>query len=176
MAVFLEMLSRFDGALNLVGNVREASLIHDHVLESLAGEPWLKAAGHVLDVGSGNGFPIVPLLVRLPGLRATLLEPRERRWVFLREVVRELQLNAEVARRRLEEVHDCEFDAMTVRGVSPKIWRDRAVEVLRPGGVVVWWRGLGSGEEPFSMERNVIVSDLPCRRRGRLVVWSPCST
>lgn len=56
------------------------------------------------DLGSGGGSPAVPLLLIRPDLRLTMVEARERKVAFLREVVRSLQLDAEVEGHRFEDV------------------------------------------------------------------------
>jgi len=101
IASFLGLLAQWGKAVDLVASLGTATLIAQ-VREALAGVPWLPGDGKLLNVGSGNGFPVVPLLLARPRIEGVLLEPRERRWAFLREVVRELELRAEVRRERLE--------------------------------------------------------------------------
>jgi len=176
VGVYLEMLADFNRVLNLTGSSEKEGALVQLVVESLAAAPWLDGRRRVLDVGSGNGIPIVPLLVCLPGLDGTLLEPRERRWAFLREVVRALDLRAEVRRERLDRHSGSGYDAVTVRGVSGGLWRGEVGRVVGEMGVVLWWCGPGGAEREFADGRGVVVSELPDRRRGNLVAWRPRST
>jgi len=176
LGVYLGMLERFGGALDLVGPGDAAGWIRAHVVESLAGVSLLGDRGSLLDVGSGAGLPGVPLLIAKPAWSGVLLEPRERRWAFLREVVREVGLDCEVRRERVSQARGS-FDAMTVRAVAYEVWASEAVRLLRPAGRVLWWtagEGLelagASGLEP------VVTSPLPQRERGSIVVWRRRST
>lgn len=176
LARFVVLLGRWQGATNLVGDVSVDSILTDHVLESLAGARFLPESGGLLDVGSGNGFPAIPLLLERRGLRGVLLEPRERRWAFLKEVVRELGIDAEVRRERLSE-HDGSHDVMSVRALAVATWGPLAARVVRPGGAVVYWAGYDREEPPgVAGFGPVLTSPLPDPRRGVLAVWRRCST
>ena len=133
--------------------------------------------GHrLLDVGSGNGFPAVPLLLARPELKGVLLEPRERRWAFLKEAIRELAIDAEVRRERLSE-HRGSHDIMSVRALAFATWGPEAARAVRPGGTVVYWAGHDPDERPILAGfEPVLTSPLPDPRRGVLAVWRRCST
>jgi 16S rRNA (guanine527-N7)-methyltransferase len=177
LAHFLALLGRFEGAVDLVGRVDPDSLIREHVLDSLAGAPLLPDTGTLIDVGSGNGFPAVPILLVRGALRAVLLEPRERRWAFLRAVGRELGLDADVRRERLGEHRGSGYDALTVRALGPEMWAQRAGAVIREGGLALWWtsRAAAEGVSPAGMV-PVVDSPLPVPERGVIAVWRRCST
>ncbi len=177
LASFLVVLGRFSTVTDLVGRVDAGRLVREHVLESLAGATWVPGRGRMLDVGSGNGFPAVPLLVARRGVEGVLLEPRERRWVFLKEVVRELGLPAEVRRERLDAHEGGGYDVVTVRAVAPGVWAPRAAELVGPGGVVLWWAGPGA-EQGVAVPGMacVLTSRLPDPGRGGVTVWRRCST
>ena len=174
---YLLLLARWEGAVDLLGRVDPLTLVREHVLESLAGLAVVPSSGSLLDVGSGNGFPAVPLLLGQPTLDGVLLEPRERRWAFLREVARELSLAVDVRRERLEEHRGGEYAALTVRAVKAGAWRLRAGSLVRAGGVLLCWatttqaaRLTVPGMEP------VLTSPLPVPERGVIAVWRRCST
>jgi 16S rRNA (guanine527-N7)-methyltransferase len=173
LARFLELLGRFRDALDLVGRLGEDELVRDHVLESLCGAPLLPQAGRLLDIGSGGGFPAIPLLLAVPGLKGTLLEPRERRWAFLREVVRELGLDAEVWRTSVGEAAG-RFEALTVRALPRRIWSGEVERLAATGGVVVWWTR--ESAPPAAGWQRVITSALPNGGRGTVSTWRRRST
>lgn len=175
LGVFLELLARWQRATNLIGAVDAAQLVGQHVRESLAALPLLPAAGALLDVGSGNGFPAVPLLLARPGLRGTLLEPRERRWAFLKEAVRELGLDAAVERGRVEAHRGGPYDAITVRALAAPAWAGPSRELLVADGVLVSWVGEGAVPEVAGW-RAVVTSALPAPGRGAVVAWRRCFT
>jgi 16S rRNA (guanine527-N7)-methyltransferase len=176
LARFVVLLGRWQDATNLIGDVSVDSMLTDHVLESLAGARFLPEGGRLLDVGSGNGLPAVPLLLARPGLKGVLLEPRERRWAFLKEAVRELGVDAEVRRERLGEHHES-HDAMSVRALAVATWAPLCAKAVRPGGAVVYWASRAPEELPgLAGFEPVITSPLPDPRRGVLAVWRRCST
>ena len=178
LAVYLELLGRWGAAVDLVGEIDEEELLAGHVLESLAALPWVGTAGTLLDVGSGNGFPAVPLLLGRPGLRGVLLEPRERRWAFLREVVRELELPAEVVRERLAEHGGGDYPVVTVRGVEIGAWLPHADRLVHPEGTLLWWTSAANAAELGRKVPggHVLTFPLPDPARGNLAVWRRCST
>ena len=175
LARFLEILDRWGRVVDLTAPVRPEVLVRDHVEESLVGARWLRG-GRLLDVGSGSGFPAIPLLVARRDVRGVLLEPRGRRWAFLKEVVRVLGLEAEVLRVELARFSGGKVENMTVRGLARQVWEGEAAKVLGEGGRLLWWAGPRAAVRPPAGFEDVITCPLPSQERGRLVVWGRCST
>ena len=178
LASYLALLSQWGRAVDLLGDMAEGDLLAGHVHEALAALPWLGEEGTLLDVGSGNGFPAVPLLLARPRMRGVLLEPRERRWAFLREVVRELGLAAEVVRSRAGEHVGEGYAALTVRGVAIGEWLPHAGRLLDSEGTLLWWTSAANAEELGRRvpEGRVLTFPLPDPTRGKLAVWRRCFT
>ena len=106
LLVYLAELMKWSRRVNLVArDTPEAQVVETHFLDSLTLLPFLDGAGevHLLDVGSGAGFPGLALACMRPDGRFTLCEPRQKRVSFLRHVVRTLGLaNVEVVAERIE--------------------------------------------------------------------------
>ena len=106
LLVYLAELMKWSRRVNLVArDTPEAQVVETHFLDSLTLLPFLDGAGevHLLDVGSGAGFPGLALACVRPDARFTLCEPRQKRVSFLRHVVRTLGLaNVEVVAERVE--------------------------------------------------------------------------
>ena len=106
LLVYLAELMKWSRRVNLVArDTPEAQVVETHFLDSLTLLPFLDGAGevHLLDVGSGAGFPGLALACVRPDARFTLCEPRQKRVSFLRHVVRTLGLaNVEVVAERIE--------------------------------------------------------------------------
>ena len=106
LLVYLADLMKWSRRVNLVArDTPEAQVVETHFLDSLTLLPFLDGAGevHLLDVGSGAGFPGLALACVRPDARFTLCEPRQKRVSFLRHVVRTLGLaNVEVVADRVE--------------------------------------------------------------------------
>lgn len=175
LEIFLDLLKEWSLVYNLTGPLKRAEVLRDHVQESLVGVPWL-LPGELVDVGSGNGFPGIPLLVAREDLGGILLEPRRRRWAFLKEVVRQLRLPAEVLRKRLDEVSGLVANNVSLRGLAREVWERELSQVVKPGGRAFWWAGPRAATEPPGGFTSVVTCSMPNPVRGRLVVWGRCST
>jgi 16S rRNA (guanine527-N7)-methyltransferase len=138
-------LERWNRAFGFVKAEGE-ELVVRHFLDSLAGLDviaGLAAAGRIADVGSGAGFPGVPLAIMLPQASLTLVEPASRKAAFLRGVAIVLQLaNVTVAERQLREVQG-PFDLVTFRAFRPLTAGGLAGlrRLLAPGGAIVAYKG-----------------------------------
>jgi 16S rRNA (guanine527-N7)-methyltransferase len=136
---YLSELDHWRRRINLTGQLTAGDLV-DHALEALIGADLLPSSGSLIDIGSGAGFPGVPLAIGRPDLHVTLLEPRARRAAFLRHVVRAVPLsNASVSEARIEDVGGQTFGAAATRAVGRL---DRLVgeaRFLAPGGLFLVW-------------------------------------
>jgi 16S rRNA (guanine527-N7)-methyltransferase len=108
----------------------------------------------VVDVGTGAGLPGIPLALTRPDLRVVLLEPMERRCVFLREVLTELGLSGRmsVLRGRAPDAgkgaDGLRWDVAVARAVAPlERLGGMLLPVVRPGGVMLAMRGSRVDEE-----------------------------
>ena len=91
LSTHCRLLLRWNRSVRLTAITDETAIRERHVLESLQALPLLPAGpGRLLDVGSGNGFPALPLLLLRPDLTGELLEPVVRKRAFLKEVIREI--------------------------------------------------------------------------------------
>ena len=118
-----ELLTRWNKVLNLTAIRRMEDAVPRHYCESLFLAARVPVEPITLaDVGSGAGFPGIPIAVLRPDCRVTLVESHKRKAVFLREATRDLA-NVRVVAERAEVVKES-FDWMVSRAVKP-------VEVLR---------------------------------------------
>ncbi len=128
--------------LTRITNPREAAI--KHILDSVA--PWrlFQKAKHVLDAGTGAGFPGIPLAVLLPEVRFTLSESTQKKAHFVESAVQALALpNVAVNARRAEEfLKEQPLDLVTARAVAPVI---RALGLFAPairaGSRVLLYKG-----------------------------------
>jgi len=176
---YLELLARWGRVHNLVARPTDRAALERHVAEALAGVPLLGGErGRLLDVGAGAGFPAIPLLAARPGWRGVLLEPRQKRWAFLRAVVRELALAAEVRRERYEAYAGTGFERVTARAVGG--WERLlawAAARLAPEGEVLLWLAAGEAERLAALPGwRVVPCPLPEPRHGVVARARPCFT
>jgi len=116
-----QILLRWNERINLTSIPSGEEMVVRHYCESLFFSAYLPVTSQtisVLDVGSGAGFPGVPMAILRPDWRITLLESHQRKAVFLRESTRDLP-NISVLARRVESVSD-RFDWLVSRGVDAR--------------------------------------------------------
>jgi 16S rRNA (guanine527-N7)-methyltransferase len=89
LAVYLDLLAQWSARVNLTGARTPEQRVERLVAPALDIVPWVEP-GRLIDVGSGNGSPGVVIALLRDDVEVTLLEPRRRRWAFLREVCRAL--------------------------------------------------------------------------------------
>ena len=109
LALYFSELSKWMQRINLVARETSADqLVELHFLDSLILAPLVahRPDLHLLDIGSGAGFPGLVLAAVLPEARFTLVEPRQKRAVFLRHVARLLGLRqVQVVEERVEKLY-----------------------------------------------------------------------
>jgi 16S rRNA (guanine527-N7)-methyltransferase len=141
-------------------SVREAgSAVDVHVADSLSALELdvLGEARTAVDIGSGAGFPGLPLAVALPRAQFWLVESQARKCAFLRRVCRTAGIaNAEVVCARAEEWEDGRerSDVALARAVgAPALVLEYAAPLLRGGGTLVDWRGRLDADARVSAEK-----------------------
>src|SRR5678815_3240445 len=120
LLAYLALLDRWNRAYNLTAIRDPREMVAKHVLDSLAMQPFVRELDTLADLGTGAGFPGIPLALALPDLRVTLVESNGKKARFLREAVRTLQLdNARVAESRIEALDEpAAYDAITARALA----------------------------------------------------------
>jgi 16S rRNA (guanine527-N7)-methyltransferase len=170
----LEMLSTAQASLSSVTDPARARDVH--VRDSLSGlaSVELQAAARIADIGSGAGFPGIPLAVALPDSSFDLIDSVGRKTAFIAEVIEQLGLdNARAVTARSEEWALGEggeaYDAVTARAVAPlTVLAELASPLLRRGGVLVAWKG--SREEGEEQTIGMLEPRLAMRIRCPLEV------
>lgn len=138
LSVYLELLLRWNARTNLTSIRVPEEIVRRHFGESLFASRYLPETGTLLDLGSGAGFPGVPIQLALPDLRVTLAESQNKKSSFLREVVRVLKIPTEVWAGRVEDLPmERMFDVVTLRAVdSPDLALELARGRLAQDGIV----------------------------------------
>jgi 16S rRNA (guanine527-N7)-methyltransferase len=116
---YLHLLHKWNQAYNLTAIRDINDMVSRHVLDSLAILPWVRGQ-HLLDVGSGAGFPGIPLALARPELHVVLLDSNGKKIRFLEEAKRLLSLsNIDIVKTRVENYHPSHgFDTVTSRAFS----------------------------------------------------------
>jgi 16S rRNA (guanine527-N7)-methyltransferase len=148
--MFFDLLVRDGDLLGLVGPREMPKLWSRHILNSAVVADLVDDAQLVADVGSGAGFPGIPMAIMKPKANFVLIEPMERRASWLADVVvPTLGLtNVKVLRGRAEEAPLRNYDVVTARAVSalPKLLRMLA-PLSVPGGQILALKGSKAQDE-----------------------------
>lgn len=132
---YLALLQRWNARINLTAIRDEDGILSRHFVESIACARALPSGIHtLLDLGSGAGFPGIPIALCRPEIAVTLAESQGKKAAFLQEAVRVLGLSATIHPRRAEELAN-QFDCVCLRAVDRMAEALKvAIELVTPGG------------------------------------------
>ena len=179
--VYIETLLLWRGRLSLTAASTPEEIVRSHILDSLPLGRFIEPGMRVADLGSGAGFPGIPLAIACDKAHVSLVESRRRRASFLREVVRTCGLaNAEVIEERVEQ--------LAARGAGPwdlvvsrAVWQLRdflvlAERLLAHGGLAIAMKGpkeraAGPSYHGPLLQSQTVEYQLPSGAHHRLMVY-----
>ncbi len=136
---YLAELDRWRGKVNLTGRLSAEELVV-HALESIAPASLIPQGARVVDIGSGGGFPAIPIAAARPDVSMTMVEPRGKKAAFLRHVSRTLGLGkARVLEIGIENLSEGPFSVATTRALGELAGRLGQAPFLEPGGLLLAW-------------------------------------
>ena len=121
---YMKLLIDWNEKINLTAITEPEEIITKHFIDSLTILKYIKNDYKVVDVGTGAGFPGIPLCIMNPTIKMTLVDSLNKRLIFLQEVVNKLKLkNIEIVHGRAEELgqnikYRETFDIATSRAVA----------------------------------------------------------
>ena len=151
---YYDLLIDWNTRMNLTAITEPEEVVKKHFLDSLAALPYLEDGTKAADVGTGAGFPSIPLLIMRPDLSLTLVDSLQKRVTFLEEVLKTLDLSAECVHARAEDFgrdprYRASFDATLSRAVaSLPTLLELTVPLLRVGGKAYCYKGDVTNELP----------------------------
>lgn len=161
-ATFIEEIQRWSKIADLLSQTDSETLIRKHILDSLSLLPWIPSGSRVLDLGSGAGFPGLPLAIANPEINLTLIEARRKRANFLKDSIRKLQLkNAKVYEGRAEDLSrekglQAAFNIITTRATwNIPLFLTLASPFLRQHGVAIAMKGPKLSEELVKIRNKI---------------------
>lgn len=182
---FAAELKKWSRKINLTAITADEDIAVKHFLDSLTVLKVVGPKGRLLDIGSGGGFPTIPLKIVCHGLHVTSVDAVEKKVIFQRHVARLLGLQGfEVLHSRGEELaahHAGSFDWVVSRAFSdiPTFVRI-ALPLIKTGGKIVAMKGRGGRDEAETIaaalaELGVRVTDiiefrLPVSGDGRALI------
>jgi 16S rRNA (guanine527-N7)-methyltransferase len=147
LALYLDVVAEWSPRVNLTG-----ARTPEERVSRLVAAVWplvdLVPGGRLIDIGSGNGSPGLVLALARDDLAVTLLEPRARRWAFLREVARRASRPVDVVRARHDTYTGAPADTVTVRALVLPL--AQVAPLVRPGGRLIVVGTRRHPQEPFA--------------------------
>lgn len=146
--LFKDILKEYNEKFNLTSITDDDGIYEKHFADSLKGEEFFSLGANVLEVGSGGGFPSVPLKIARPDLKFTLTEATEKKCVYLKIVGEKLGFdNFTVINGRAEELGKEEkyrekYDIVTARAVARlNVLSEYCLPFVKKGGYFVAYKG-----------------------------------
>ena len=160
-ALYHALLVEGNARMNLTTVLEPEEAVDRHFLDSLAPVALglLPQGARAVDVGTGAGFPGMPLLILRPDLQMTFLDALNKRILFLEDALARLGLKAETLHARAEDAakmaaHREQYDAAVSRAVAnAATLEELTLPFVQKGGVAIAWKGPGVAEEMTAARR-----------------------
>ena len=159
---YMNLLLEWNEKINLTAITDPNEVILKHFIDSLTINKYIKENNTLADVGTGAGFPGIPLKILRPDLKITLVDSLNKRINFLNEVINKLNLvNIETVHSRIEDFgkdkkYRESFDFVTARAVANlAVLSEYLLPIAKVGGQCVCMKG-SSVEEELSNGKNAI--------------------
>jgi 16S rRNA (guanine527-N7)-methyltransferase len=187
---YLMEIQEWNPRVRLVSRSDPETILWVHFLDSLTVVPFVDPSRELLDMGSGAGFPGLPVKIVLPDLALHLAEPHRRKAHFLNHIVRALDLRGvTVHQRRVQDSPPLgRFHTIVSRALaSPSVWLPWARDLLEPDGRIILMLGPGFSLEEVSAlssamgfgvsgHRELLLPVVGHRRRVAVLKKSGCFT
>jgi 16S rRNA (guanine527-N7)-methyltransferase len=161
LAIYRDELLAWNCKINITAITDPSEIAVKHFVDSLIPGPLIAEGDSVLDIGSGGGFPGIPLAILLPSIRMTLMDSNRKRANFQRQIIRLLKLkNVCVGEGRAESFHRHPDYAN-----SYDIVISRAFSALSPF-VQIAIPFLGNRGKILAMKGSVSIEECECAIQG----------
>lgn len=151
---YMELLLEWNQKMNLTAITQEDDVILKHFVDSLTIQKYLKEGKSLSDIGTGAGFPGIPLNIMNNNVKYILVDSLNKRINFLNEVISNLDLkNIEAIHSRIEEFGQNKkyresFDIVTSRAVaSLKVLLEYMLPLTKVGGICICMKASNIEEE-----------------------------
>ena len=184
---YMNLLIEWNEKMNLTAITEPKEIILKHFIDSITILKYIDDNSKLVDVGTGAGFPGVPLSIMNPTLKITLVDSLNKRLIFLQEVVKELNLkNIEIVHARAEEFgqnknYREKFDIATSRAVANlATLSEYLVPLVKISGKIISMKASNAKEEINDAQKAIEVLggkiekieefDLPESDIGRTII------
>ena len=172
----LDELERWNRAYNLTAVRDRAAMVTLHLLDSLSVIPALRGE-RIIDIGTGAGFPGLPLAIADPLRHYTLLDSNGKKIRFVQHALRALAVaNASAVHSRVEDYRPAQgFDTVVGRAFAPAArFAAGCRHLLAPGGQILMMKGRDPGAELAQLacewQAQIVALDVPGLDQARHLV------
>jgi 16S rRNA (guanine527-N7)-methyltransferase len=146
---YTQLLRDWNQRINMVSRRDTGRILSYHVIDSLAAQRLIPQDARVCDIGTGAGFPGIPVVLVRPDVKMFLLESSQKKSRFLQTAIAELGLgNVEVLNERAESLPGLDCDAILSRLAGPlRDVVDYARPHRKPKGTIILYKTRDSAEE-----------------------------
>ena len=146
---FAKFLKSENAKYNLTAITEEAEIVSKHFYDSLVGERFLEEGANVCDIGSGAGFPLIPLALLRGDCSFTGVDSTQKKVNFINAACAKLDIkNCYAVHARAEDIEKESFSAVTSRAVAAlNTLAEYCLPVLKVGGVLIAYKGSNAEEE-----------------------------
>lgn len=129
---------------NLTAITNEQEIWVKHFVDSILGSVAIPSGATVCDVGSGAGFPSLPLAIARQDISVTLVDSLEKRINFTKTLCQHINVQADFFHERAEDfakTHAENYDVATARAVAPlNVLLEYTAQIVKVGGVIVAYK------------------------------------
>ena len=143
---YMQLLLEWNKKINLTAITDENEIILKHFVDSLTVLKYINEKDNIIDVGTGAGFPGIPIAIMMPNVKITLLDSLNKRINYLNEIIKELNLkDIETVCSRSEDytkIHREEYDIVVSRAVAQlRILSEITFASVKTNGFLIAMKG-----------------------------------
>jgi 16S rRNA (guanine527-N7)-methyltransferase len=155
-------LGKWNRKINLTAIATEEEIVVKHFLDSLTMARVVPGTGSLVDLGSGGGFPALPLKILFPGLQVVSVDAVEKKIIFQRQAARQLGLDGFTALHARGETlaadHGARFDWVVSRAFTDLVnFAAMAAPLVNGEGKIVAMKGKGGRDEAVAAQEPLRV-------------------
>lgn len=159
LCIYADFLVRCNRNVNLTAITEPKEIFYKHFIDSIIISEHIPQSAELIDVGTGAGFPSVPLKLYRPDIKITLLDSLNKRIEFLRQLCGKLEIDAEFIHERAENVSKLteyreKFDVSCARAVANmSLLSELCIPFVKKGGIFIAMKG---PNEDISLGMNAV--------------------
>ena len=180
--VYMDELLRWNKVINLTAIEEESGIIIKHFIDSLTPLKFIRGSDFVLDIGSGAGFPGLPIKIARPSLKIVMLDARLKKTNFISTMISLLKMQGATAlhqraeAKNFQEIMGSSFDVVISRAsFSLQEFAELSLPYLKNSGKLIAMKSKKEENKPVLIglrQSDEFVTDLPDGSYRRILVFN----